>query len=98
MNSNTLQTVTAEVSLGGEVRTVELIRRDGQTCYWSSAPIICRFPTGTKLHTKNYAQVFERNGRFEVARRQTVANRNGIAYAWADDTEATSRWGREHHA
>lgn len=89
------QLIEAEVFLGNSVRKIVVSRLIGQAIYWSHAPIVCRFRSGTKLHTKPWARVIERNGRFEIARAQVVANKNAIAVAWADDESATSNWSRE---
>lgn len=95
METNTLQVIEADVFIGNVSRKITLTRREGQSCYWAETPVICRFPTGTKLHTKNYAMVVERSGRFEVARRQVVANKTATPVGWSGDIAVTSKWRRE---
>lgn len=93
--TNNNQVIEADVFLGNVSRKVALTRLEGQSVYWSEYPVICRFRSGSKTHTKNWPMVVQRAGRLEVALRQVVANKNAMAIAWADETAATSNWSRE---
>lgn len=93
--TNSKQVIEADVFLGSVSRKVTLTRLEGQAVYWSDYPVVCRFRSGSKTHTKNWPMVVQRAGRLEVALRQVVANKNAMAIAWADEAPATSNWSRE---
>jgi hypothetical protein len=85
-----------EITLNRLTRLVPIARTSGGA-WFARVPIVCRFKTGSKLHTLRNAIVDEVSpGVFAFRRRQVVANRGCSPFAYTEDVAATSNWNREH--
>jgi hypothetical protein len=93
MNSTPAEKERREVtiSLGGKVRLVGIRRTVGQAIWWCESPVVCRFKTGSKLHTKQWPIVREVRGQFEISS-QVIHNRRATPVAWAEQVEGNSEW------
>lgn len=92
MNSTTeKQRIEVTISLGGHARLVGIRRTAGQAIWWCEAPVVCRFKTGSKLHTKQWPIVREVRGQYEVSS-QVIHNRRATPVAWAEQVEGNSEW------
>lgn len=89
MNNETKQ---VQIQLGRETRTVSIERLSEGHCWFAQTSVICKFPSGSKLHTIHRPQVVERAGRW-VCPVQSFRNRNcAHPVAFADVVAGDSGW------
>lgn len=89
--NNEKERIEVMISLGGQSRLVGLRRTVGQSIWWCESPVVCRFKTGTKRHTKHWPIVRQVGGEFKVSP-QAIRNARAIPVAWAEVVEGDSDW------
>lgn len=87
------QQATVNVSVGGVVRTVLVERWSPDHC-WTllNAPVIVRFPTGTKEHRIGGAGLVRRGDSFAVAVHGFRNCNRCRVVRWATDNDKGSGW------
>lgn len=79
------------VKLGGVTREITIERLTPKHTWSYAGPVVAKFPSGRKTHTRRYAQVFERDGQFRFGL-TVVKNRHCTVVAFADVLPGNSGW------
>lgn len=91
-----LQTIT--VSINGVISSdiqaeADIHGAPGSRVAYLNRWVLCKFPTGTKLHATNAIADEQADGTFRVPGRQVVCNRACRAVGWETERqEANSGW------
>jgi hypothetical protein len=89
------ETRIVKVDLNGKIREVQIERYSPNHAWRIALPVrvICKFPSGGKLHGIPWASVIENEGDFRLKSCQSFRNCNS-AYpvAWEDEAAANSGW------
>jgi hypothetical protein len=91
---------TVFITLAGETRQVVIKRITAEHCWHAEVAVVCKFRTGTKLHTRHQPQVFENSkqqGRYSGADdyffgTEVIHNHHARVVAWADKRPGDSSW------
>jgi hypothetical protein len=93
MSTKEIRTVT--INLNGKTREVQIERYSPQHVWRISFPVrvICKFPTGGKMHGIPCASVVEKDGAFRLKSCQAFRNsNNAYPVAWEEEVTANSGW------